>query len=1186
MVNLLLVKNDLQDLEIFKNSINDNTKLLIDRSLNDFLSSIDNNTQHIGFVYHYQGYPSIEYFNQIDISNYKYEPSEYRFIEKSFLDMLKQVKNINPNIIFDLLTCNVTDEYFIKELYRLTDEYGFVFRYSTNEKGYGGDWIQESHNISIKNIYFNNNIDLWEHVLNSSRNISHMASNFSDYFELSGTSTLLLKQNFTWSSTQMNTDYIILSGGEIFDGQGYTIDVSSSLTSNFSGLFFSTASSSNRSIIRNLRVNLFKFMNTGAGVIMRRDQASVLIENCNSSCDPNVMNEYCGGISGNGLGNQGSSIINNCYSTCIIRYGGGGICGSNAGRGSSFNGGNCTINNCYSTGEMVSANSGGIVGWFSGSDNGNITVNNCYYTNDVNIFSGGILGAYPGGDPASFNGTGRWTVTNCVCNTRLVAPLILASTFRATVLNNSLNVNDIFNNNSKIFNTLGWSNTIWIGLNNNYPRLINNFQIEPNENLSNNNFTNLNLSNKNLNGVNLSNTNLTNVNLENSNLIGAILLNANLSNVNLSNRDLSGINFTSTILTNTNLENSNLIGTILLNANLSNVNLSNRDLSGINFTNTNLTNANLLNSSLNNAILLNANLSNVDLSNRDLSGINFTSTNLSNVNLENSNLNNTILINTNLSNVNLSNRNFSGFNLSGTILNNSNLSNCNLSGTILTNSNLTNANLNNAITGPLLDDTNIVLSSNNFMFNKFIIGKNINVNIKNNAINTLIEVSNNQLIDISSVVLNTNLLGDNDIEKYTELIKIHNQLKVPFNKINLKNLNKDGYWINLNQQSIDIPNINNNEYLYLLNPTDTDISININNEFIANVKKTGSNYIINNITYNENNVVYIDNYKFTIGSFLIEPLYTLKEINSSINNQTIFVRYINDLSLNGSITNIPVTTMDASINYLLYSGFRGSIIKFNLSSDITNFNEEPLILDFDLPNITDTSKILKLYKIVNDELIIDNNYPVDVIYTNNKWRTYIPTLSNFIVIDNNAPNTILGGDPYIKSLKNNNVFLLPNSWNKVILYQSDKYQVIGYNDLIPSEKLINMKKIINNKIYNLTKEGTAIYNFNYLLKLEVLNIETNEKLILDTFNGTILENNNISIEEITTKNGLISVDKNFYFPKKNLKAFMINLDSGNYITIKIDNYWIELNNIKLYSNNVSKISGELIEHNILNNLIY
>ena len=64
-------------------------------------------------------------------------------------------------MIIDLLTCNVNDVLFIEELIKIK----LVVRYSTNPAGNLSDWVQESHNINIRNIYFNENIELWNHLL-------------------------------------------------------------------------------------------------------------------------------------------------------------------------------------------------------------------------------------------------------------------------------------------------------------------------------------------------------------------------------------------------------------------------------------------------------------------------------------------------------------------------------------------------------------------------------------------------------------------------------------------------------------------------------------------------------------------------------------------------------------------------------------------------------------------------------------------------------------------------------------------------------------------------------------------------------------------------------------------------------------------------------------------------------------
>jgi uncharacterized protein YjbI with pentapeptide repeats len=1317
MTNLLLVKEDLKDLDIFKNGINSNTHLLKDPSLNDFLLAVDNNTTHIGFVYHYQGYPSIEFFNDVVIEDNYDESgnllptiSDNRFINKTFLNMLIEVKKINPNVIFDLLTCNVTDSKFINEISKLTVEYGFTFRYSTNEKGYGGDWIQESHNVSIKDVYFNENIDLWEHVLTASRTISYVATNYPTFFELSG-STLLLKQNFEWTSINLNTDFITLATGEIFDGQGYNIDISSTLTANLKGLFASSATSiTNRPIIKNLTVNNFKTLNSYDGIIVRQGQSffeindcnstgsinssysggitggysgsnsgNCLIKNCNSSgfitsyaggivgyasgregyCEiincfiSGSMSSYAGGIGAGNLGdNSGNCIINNCYSLGSISSYSGGIAGPNSGN----NNGNCEITNCYSKGE-IGYGGGGICGNYAGST-GNCVITDCYSEGAITGYGGGICGQYTGnngnciitncyskGSISSYGGgicagyTRNCTITNCFSegvisgyNGGIVGPYTSGN----CIISNCASFGSINSTaggivGSQASGNIIVSNCYSLGILNDGGGIVGSSSIQSNSTLTVNNCFFLNNIPSNLGGIcgryiggstgfitinncystgtlgsnsgsiigrnsavttstinncigreplvggnvsqNINNSYTDISNLYNNTFIFStlgwsntiwrgipnsyprLLSNLDLFNVDLSNNDLSNFNIVIKKINNVNLTNSIL----------TNVNFSKKSLLNVNFTNANLTNNYFINSDLSNVIFKEANFNNVDISNSILIGIDFSDSKLNN---------------SNFINCNLLNSNFINSEISGTIFNNSNLTNL-----LLTNSTLINTTFPNSITGPLTDSSGIIISSPiyYFIFEDFIIGNDVDLQIRNNTITRLVNIRNDEIIDLSNVVLNTNLLGNTDTEKYTELIKIYNQLRVPFNKINLKNSNKNGYWLNLNNQSINYPIINNNEYLYLLNVPETDVSLSINNQFVANVRKSGSNYIINNTSYNENQKVYIGSYRFTMGTFYIEQVDIVNQIDSIINNQTITIKYIDNLNINGSIVDAPITTVDASVNYLLYSGFRGSLIKFSLNSNITNFSEDPLFLEFDLPNITDTTKTLKLYKIINNELVIDSNYPVNVTYSDNKWRATISTLSDFVVVDENVPETIVGGDPFIKSLKTNKVLLLPNSWKKVILYQSDKYKVIGYNEKLKSEQMLKMKTIKENKIMDITKMETSIYNFNYLVKIEIINLENNDVSVLDTINGN--HNNNINIEEIITKNGLNSVDQNFYYPKKNFKSFMIHLDKGNYITVKVDNYWIDLNNIKLYSNNITNISGELVEHNNGNNII-
>jgi uncharacterized protein YjbI with pentapeptide repeats len=1250
MVNLLLVKNSLIDLEILENSLNSNTILLKDPSIDYFLNSINENTQHIGLVYHFLGYPSIEFFNkkenEYDNSGLSIpqESNGYTFIENSFLNMLLEVKKINPNIIFDLLTCNVTDQHFINDSSKLTEEYGFIFRYSTNEKGYGGDWIQESHNISIKEVYFTDNIDLWKHTLTLSRDLNYLIDSYPNIFELEvlvegnileggkTTKILKLKQDFEWNVSNLNTDFITLNDNEIFDGQNFKITINNNISSNILGLFASSgASLESRPIIKNLKVECFKTLGGYSGILVRQSQKFFEVHYVDVSTDSTttILTSYCGGIVGSYSGsNYGDCLITNCSFTGNINSYGGCIVGSHCAQ----NYGNCTVINCKSTG-VISSYGGGITGSDTARDNGKCTITYCTSYGSIVGDGGGITGNY------TSNVRGTCIIKNC-CSFGSISSNCGGITGRYAGFfgecyisecysfgNMGTNAGGITGSNSSYSNStysarcdisncfstgvIGYQGGGIAGYGSGYG-----FQglPEPNSILNIYNcYSTGNILNSYGGGIvsgagqSFGIANIYNCYSLGSigNLCGGITGYASATSNGICNiyncyaigtlgSDAGGIvgsfSGTGTLTINNSIGRSPLVGTSTVFIDNNNSTDLNLILNNSNYVFSNLGWSDLLWVKLlntvhprirNNFQIMNEE----DLSNNDISGISLFNINLNKINLSNTNLTNSSLINSTINDSSLNSSNLTNSNLSNSIFNNVNLSNTNLINSILNNTNLLNTILTDSITGPLQELSGLIISDNYIILNNSIIGKDVDFNVKKNGIDNFVEISNNELISFNNILFDTKILGENNDEKYKELIKIYNFLKIPSNKIQINNLNKDGYWLNLSDPSINFPEISNNEYLYLLNIPENDVSINISNIHLGTFRKEGLNYAINNLTYYKNEKFYVENYRILIGSFLIEPVNIIKNINNITTNQSINIRYINELEISGNISNVLLTTLDASVNYLLYSGFRGGIIKFNLTSNltsnITNFNEDPLLLEFDLPNINDTTKTLKLYKIVNNELVKDNNYPKDVIYNYNinKWTSKITTLSDFIIIDENAPNTLIGGDPYIKSIKTNKVFMMPNSWKKVLLFQSNKYSVIGYNEVLPNSTLIKMKKMIKDKIYDLTEEGCAIYNFNYLLKIEVIDLENNNKLVLDTFNGNIIENNNVNIEEITTKNGLNSVDKNFYYPKKNFKSFMIHLDKGNYITIKIDNYWIDLNNIKLYSNDFTNITGELIEHN-------
>jgi len=168
MKNIIVFSSNIQDKQILINSINQDTIYIEydNETTNDtLLEQVTNETEYIGLLYHHYGYNNIPFFNNdynmpfccID-NNYL---SNFTLVRTQFLKLICDLKEKNSKIIIDLITCNVNDVSFIEEISKIK----LVVRYSTNPIGNLSDWVQESHNINIRNIYFNENIELWKHLL-------------------------------------------------------------------------------------------------------------------------------------------------------------------------------------------------------------------------------------------------------------------------------------------------------------------------------------------------------------------------------------------------------------------------------------------------------------------------------------------------------------------------------------------------------------------------------------------------------------------------------------------------------------------------------------------------------------------------------------------------------------------------------------------------------------------------------------------------------------------------------------------------------------------------------------------------------------------------------------------------------------------------------------------------------------
>jgi hypothetical protein len=415
-LKLILLHSIITDDNEFINSLkNDNTQI-IHINTNSRIEELDQyinnyNISHLTFIYHYPGYLSIPFFdynlrdgsnNIIDDISSNLVENSYQYMNNNIVQLIKNINN--PNLIIDLLSCNLNKDTFKNEMDKIENELNVNIRYSVDQTGNNpeGNWILESDNIDIKDLYFTEEINNWNRVLNSARTPSVIASNLSNYFNWDG-NTLTLLENINWQSVMSSvgwstTDFIQLSDNQIFDGQNNTIDLGSNT---ISGLITSTGTSiDNAPIIKNLGV-LNGNINDNTGYIIRKEQSFFRINNCHST--GSISSYGGGGICGIKPGLNGHSIISNCYTIGNItgNYSGG-ICGIRAGEY-----GICNINNSYTTGNITSTGCGGIFG-SSSAAYGECNISNCYSTGNISgTDSGGICG------PAAGRYGGICNITSC-----------------------------------------------------------------------------------------------------------------------------------------------------------------------------------------------------------------------------------------------------------------------------------------------------------------------------------------------------------------------------------------------------------------------------------------------------------------------------------------------------------------------------------------------------------------------------------------------------------------------------------------------------------------------------------------------------------------------------------------------------------------------------------------------------
>lgn len=194
-MNLLLIRKDTPQINFIINNLSSNTIYII-------LNEYDNSDKLIDKIKNKCQSNIIENIGLITLNNY----TEHFYLCNFEKCILNNCQNYDPEIItwqpilsllnylknqyncynFDMITCNIYNNanwrYVSECIYNKTS---VQIRSSTNITGINGDWVLESHNINLIELYFKNNIINFNHNLDVEYNLNfviddnkiHMAGN-------------------------------------------------------------------------------------------------------------------------------------------------------------------------------------------------------------------------------------------------------------------------------------------------------------------------------------------------------------------------------------------------------------------------------------------------------------------------------------------------------------------------------------------------------------------------------------------------------------------------------------------------------------------------------------------------------------------------------------------------------------------------------------------------------------------------------------------------------------------------------------------------------------------------------------------------------------------------------------------------------------------------------------------------
>lgn len=444
--NILLIDDTVKDYDLFVKGSNLITFPIVynyhsDRNeLKTLLSSKFNNIDRIAFVFHNSNMYTKQFLNNQEffcMTDNTPNSENLNFI----IDIINDL-NISH---VDFLACNSLEYDIWKKYYNILQtqtKTNVIIGASNDPTGnikYGGDWIMETTNEYIKNIYFNELIDNYTNTLATTININGGSTTNNNIYikQLSDKSVWYSTTNNaddntnigTWTQINANVDWqIVLNNTNTTktEANRLILTILTDITiGNINNCLivntdYITIDGNNKTItIDGNIINYPGLIQNGTGnsstkTINTIGKNNITIQNINISSSNSTLVQYSGWICQAFYGNtsSGTNTISNCSNNGIISSKSGGIGG---GFVFAFSTGTNVITNCKNMGAFSNTTGGGILGRnFAYSSSGSNTITNCTNSTTIYDLSGGIIGA-----ESFVSSSGINLITNCI-NTGII----------------------------------------------------------------------------------------------------------------------------------------------------------------------------------------------------------------------------------------------------------------------------------------------------------------------------------------------------------------------------------------------------------------------------------------------------------------------------------------------------------------------------------------------------------------------------------------------------------------------------------------------------------------------------------------------------------------------------------------------------------------------------------------------